>query len=166
MAQGAAALFDALPGYLRANSVSIPAVAGGNWKVALCSDPITALLVSELSPALNISTNINEVSGSGYTAKGIALTLLNTDTGGKVTFKLDTGTHTGGKITWSKTAGGPTNIKSAVVFDEDSTTDLAVCFVDMTADSGTTPASMVAADVSITFTDGGVAGAVFTVERT
>ena len=163
MAQGAANVFHAFGGYLRDKVISMPSGAGINWKCALISDPISALLVSENTPELDMSANINEVpAGGGYVAKGIPLTLANTDVGGLITMKLNTTTHPGGKITWTKGVGSPTNIKTAVIFDEDSVTDKCICFIDMTTD-GVTPASLVAADVSITFTNDAVAGGILTI---
>ena len=157
MAQGTTEAFEALAGYLRDKDVDI---AGGTWKCALLSDPITALLDSETTPALG-STNCNEVTaGGGYTAKGIALTLDNTDAGGVVTMKLNTTTHADGKITWTAAAGSPTDIKSALIYDDAATTpaDAAAWFADLTADGGTTPISLVAGNVSITFGSGGNPG--------
>ena len=162
MTQGTAEAFEAFSGYLRDKDVDI---AGGTWKVALLTDPITALVDSETNPALG-STNCTEVSaGGGYTAKGIALTLDNSDSGGVVTMKLNTTTHTGGKITWTAAAGSPVNIKSAIVYDDAATspTDAAVWFADLTVDGGTTAISLVGADVEITFGSGAAAGDIMTI---
>lgn len=159
MAQGAAEVFEAFAGYLRDKDVDI---AGGTWKCALLTDPITSLLDSETNPALG-STNCTEVSGGSYAA--IALTMDNTDAGGVVTLKLNTTTHAAGKITFPQDASGPTDIKSAIVYDDAATSpvDAAIVFIDMTADGGTTPISLIADDVSITFAHGGVTGAITTV---
>ena len=160
MAQGATEVFEALAGYLRDKDIDL---ASGTWKCALLSDPITALVDSETAPALG-STNCNEVSaGGGYSAGGIALTMANTDTGGVVALKLNTGTHADGKISWTSGASSPTNIKSALVFDDAATTpvDAAAVFIDMTVDGGVTPISLVLANISITFGSGGNAGEIF-----
>jgi len=166
MAQGSHTVFHATAGYLRDKDVDI---AGGTWKAALLTNPITSLLNSETNPALG-STNATEVTqGGGYTTKGIALTMANTDTGGVVTLKLNTSTHPSGKITWTSSASGdPDDIKSMIVYDDAATspTDAAVIFFDMTADGGTTAISLLAGDVSFTFGSGGVAGAILTVTVT
>ena len=162
MAAGDAEVFEAFAGYLRDKDVDI---AGGTWKVALVTEPITTLVDSQAAPAL-AGTNVTEVTaGGGYTAKGIALTMANTDTGGVVTLKLNTGTHTDGKITWTAQAGSPTDIKTAVVFDDAATSpvDACIAFIDMTPDGGTSPISLVAGDVTITFNHGSVTGAITTI---
>lgn len=161
MAQGDAEVFEALAGYLRDKDINI---AGANWKCALLTNSVATLLDSETNPALG-STNCTEVSNGGGYTDGIALTMDNTDTGGVVTLKLNTTSHPTGKITWSGGAGGPTNIKSAIIYDDAATTpvDAAVCFIDVTTDGGTTAVSLVADDVSITFANGAVTGAILTV---
>jgi hypothetical protein len=163
MAKGTLLVFDATPGYLRDKDVDI---ASGSWKCALISDPVTSLLVSETGPALG-STNINEVTAGGaYTAGGQALTLNNSDSGGVVTMKLNTTTHTGGKISWARTAGSPTNIKSAVIYDDNATTPVnaAICYIDLTEDGGTTAIDLSARDIEITFGTGGSAGDILNIQ--
>ena len=158
MAQGTAEVFEATAGYYRDKDVDFASVS---WKCALLTNPVTSLLDSETNPALG-SPNCTEVTGGGgYTAKGIALPMSNTDTGGVATLKTSV---TDGKITWTKAAGSPTDIKSAIVYDDAATTpdDKAVWFVDMTSDNGVTPVSLVADDVFITFGSGGVVGAILT----
>ncbi len=159
MAKGSLLVFDATSGYLRDKDVDIE---GSSWKCALISNSIASLLVSETNPALG-STNITQVSnGGGYTTGGIALTLDNSDSGGTVTMKLNTSTHTDGKISWSKAASSPTNIKTAVVYDDSAGTpiDAAICYIDMTEDGGTTAVNLVSVDIDITFgtdaTDGDI----------
>jgi hypothetical protein len=163
MAKGDLLVFDATPGYLRDKDVDI---AGGAWKCALISDSVTSLLVSETNPALG-STNINEVTaGGGYTAGGIALTLDNSDSGGVVTMKLNTTTHASGKISWTKTAGSPTNIKTAAIYDDNATTpaNAAICYIDLTEDGGATAIDLSARDIEVTFGTGGSAGDILKIQ--
>lgn len=164
MAQGTFLLFNKFEDYKRDQVVGLE---GGSWKVALCSDPVTSLLVSETNPALG-STNINEVSaGGGYTSGGIALTLASTDTAGLYTFALDTGTHSGGTLAWSSAAGSPTNIKSAVLYDDAATSpaNAAAGYWDMTTDGGTTPLDLTAVDINLNAgANGGNAGEIFVTE--
>lgn len=148
MAQGTFLLFNAINNYRDTGVVDL---LGGTWRVILCSDPVTSLLVSETNPAKG-STNINEVTnGGGYSTGGILITTDNTDTGGVFTFKLNTTTHPSGVLAWTLGAGSPTNIKSAVLYDDAATSpvDAAVGFWDMTEDGGTTALSLVARDINL-----------------
>jgi hypothetical protein len=63
--------------------------------------------------------------------------------------------------TWAGAASSPTDIRAGVVWNSTSTGNLAICFVDMTAD-GSTPLSMVAGQIKITWNVGGG----FTLTRT
>ncbi len=158
MARGSLLVFDATPGYLRDKDIDI---AGGTWKCALISNSVASLLVSETDPAIG-STNITQVTNGGGYSNGIALTLDNSDSGGTVTMKLNTTTHTDGKISWTSSVGSPTNIKTAVVYDDAATTptDAAICYIDMTEDGGTTAVDLASVDIDITFgtdaTDGDI----------
>ncbi len=148
MAQGTFKLFNKFQNYVRGGIVDIN---GGAWRIILCSDSIADLTVTEVNPARG-STNITDFStGGGYTTKGIALTTANTDVTSTFTFGVDTGTHADGIIAWSKAASSPTDIKSAVLYDDNATSpvDAAIGFWDMTEDGGTTALSLVAVDVNL-----------------
>jgi len=162
MARGSLLVFDATPGYLRDKDIDI---AGGTWKCALISNSVASLLVSETNPAL-ASTNITQVTNGGGYTDGIALTLDNSDSDGTVTMKLNTTTHTDGKISWTKAAGSPTNIKTAVVYDDAATTpaNAAICYIDMTEDGGTTAVNLVSVDIDITFGTDATAGDILTIK--
>ena len=151
MAQGAAELFEVAAEYVRDKTVDL---VSGTWKVALVSEPISTIVDSQTSPAL---ADFTEVTGSGYTAGGETLTITAVVANGIMSFK-----HTGGTVTWTKNASGPEDVKTAIVYDDASTTDLAVWFCDMTEDGGVTAISLVADDITLTFGDGGVAGVIFT----
>ena len=57
--------------------------------------------------------------------------------------------------TWAQDGSGPTNIRAALIYNNTDASDKAVGFIDMTTDSGTTPVSMQAGDVSLTFNASG-----------
>ncbi len=160
MAQGTAKIFLKTLDYIREKTVDLDA---GTWQIMFCTDPITALLVGETTPKRN-SGNITEVSaGGGYSAKGIALTMDISESAGLYTFKVNTTTHTDGKISWTKQAGSPTNIKSAVLFDDAATNDECIAFWDMTTNGGTTPLSLVAVSIDLHLGNaGGNNGEMFT----
>ena len=151
MAQGDTELFEIAAEYTRDQAVDY---VSGTWKVALVSEPISTIVDSQTSPAL---ADFTEVTGTNYTAGGETLTITATVVNGIMSFK-----HTGGTITWSQHASGPADVKTAIVYDDDSTTDLAVWFCDMTEDGGATAISLVADDITLTFGDGGEAGVIFT----
>lgn len=160
MAKGTLTVFDALWAYVEA---AVFDFAADQFAVAILSDPITSLLKTESNPALG-STNCNEVSAGGnYSAGGVNLTLANTDSGGTRTIKLDTGVHSSGVITIAQDAAGPTNCKTALVYDKDavSPADAAICFIDLTEDDGTTPVDNSAVPIEITFGSGGNAGEIY-----
>ena len=145
MAQGTFNLFHMFQNYVRGGVVSLDA---GTWKIILCSDSVANLTVSEVNPARN-TTNITEVAnGGGYTTGGVLITAANTSATSTFTFVSDA---TDGIISWSKAAGSPTNIKSAVLMDDDATSpvDAAIGFWDMTEDAGTTAISLVAVDINL-----------------
>ena len=162
MARGSLLVFDATPGYLRDKAIDI---AGGTWKCALISNSVASLLVSETNPAL-ASTNIAQVTNGGGYTDGIALTLDNSDSGGTVTMKLNTSTHTGGKISWTKAVDSPTNIKTAIVYDDaaSSPENAAICYIDMTEDGGTTAVNLDSVDIDITFGTDATAGDILTIK--
>lgn len=147
MAQGTFQLFNMFQNYVRNGVVGIDS---GTWRIILCSNSVSALSASEVNPARG-STNITEVSqGGGYTTGGIELTLANTSASSVFTFAADTGTHTNGTLSWSQAAGSPTNIRTAVLIDDnaDSPVDAALGFWDMT-DDGSTPISLASVDIDL-----------------
>lgn len=117
---------------------------------------ITNTVVPTAADATPDSADYTEVSGTGYTAGGAALTTTYTEAGGVATFK-----HTGGTISWAKNAAGPTNIYYAIIYNATQTgTKDAVAFIDMTSDGGTTPISLQASTINIDL--GGGNGNIFT----
>lgn len=97
-------------------------------------------------------------TGGSYTQGADASNAVSvtwTEAAGVSTFDITT------NISWSAAASSPTDIRAAVVWNGTSTGDQAICFVDMTAD-GSTPISMVAGDITITWNASGC----FTMTRT
>ena len=89
-----------------------------------------------------------QVSGTNYTAGGIALTTSWTESGGTVTFGSSV------NPSWTQSAGAPTNIVAALIYSETAAGEDAIAFIDMTVDGGATPISLVDGDITITFTGG------------
>lgn len=159
MAQGDFNLFNIFPNYVRSSVVDID---NGTWRVILCSDSVSALTVFESQPARG-STNINEVaSGGGYTTGGIQLDVAHVSASSVFTFAAELSAHTDGILSWSKTAGSPTNIKTAVLIDDAATSpaDAALGFWDMTEDGGTTALDLTGVDINLVL--GNNTGNIFT----
>lgn len=156
MAKGTQKVFHAFIGYIENQQI----LFSHQWAVALLTNPVTSLLPTETNPALG-STNCTEVSAGGnYPAGGINLTLNNSLTGGVRTMKLNTSIHAGGKITIAADPAGPTNAKTALVYDKDATSpvDAAAAYIDLTEDNGVTAVDNTAVQIEITFGTGGVLG--------
>jgi hypothetical protein len=113
-------------------------LAADSFKIALIT---TLPTLADPTPALGDYT---EVTGSGYTAGGEALTTTWTETSGAADFK-----HTGGTITWTQDGAGPTNIVAGLIYNTAAGND-AVAFIDFTADGGTTPISLQDGDITWT----------------
>lgn len=161
MAKGTLKVFDALIGYIEDQDIQW----SDSFALALLSNPITSLLVTETNPALG-STNCTEVAAGGnYTAGGVDLTLDNSLSGGVRTVKLNTTTHPSGLITISQDPAGPTNVKTALFYDKDATTpvDAAVAYIDLTENGGITAINNGGQDIEITFDGGGTPGVILTV---
>jgi len=88
----------------------------------------------------------NEVSGTGYTAGGYALTGSGVSEADGVTTFDDTG-----NVTWSQNGAGPTDIYWAVLYNDTAAADQAVGFLDMGG-----PVSLVDGDVTITWNASGI----------
>jgi hypothetical protein len=140
MAQGTLTLFDK-------TSISIGDglfdLDQGTWKVALITNG-TVAAATDASPVLATYTQVS--GGTSYTAGGEAITVTWTRSGNTTTFKV-----TSGATTWTQDGSGPTNIYQALVYCDSNTNDDCIGFMDMTADGGTTPISLQAGDVTITW---------------
>ena len=98
--------------------------------------------------ATNLSTS--EVSGTNYTAGGNATANPTyTELAGTAKWDADD------PATWIQNAGGPTDIKTAVIYNDTDAGKRAIGFIDMTAD-GTTAISLVDGDIALAFGSGGI----------
>ena len=102
--------------------------------------------------------DFTEVSGTGYTAGGEALTITVDESSNVIRIR-----HTGGTITWSQNGAGPTDVYYGIIYNDSAAADQAIQFVDFTADNGVTPASLQTAD--ITFTPEATASRLLTLQR-
>lgn len=117
------------------------------------SDTLNLALIDDtLAPTAADATprwadySANEVSGTGYTAGGAALTgVTYTEADGVATLD-DTG-----NVTWSQNGAGPTDIYYAVLYNDDASNDEAICFIDMGG-----PVSLVDGDVTVTWNASGI----------
>jgi hypothetical protein len=178
MAKGTLTVFNDVAGWLMETG-SVNAfqwLSSGNWKLALISDGVNNLTATEQNPWFNPggtgSTNITEVAAGGsYTSGGQVLSTLpsaaaeDTASDGIVVFRLNTATHTNGLVQWAQDNAGPTNIKTAVLYDNN--TDFTpsrpgVAFIDLTEDGGSTAVSLASSGIDITFGTGGTAGDILT----
>ncbi len=120
------------------------------------NDIFSVILITTL-PTLGAASpdraDFTEVSaGGGYSAGGIALTGVTwVEAAGVSTFDSSM------TPLWTAAAGSPTNIVAAlIVNDTHAGSNDAVAFIDMTTDGGSTPISLVAGNISITFNAGGL----------
>ena len=113
------------------------------------------LITNGVVPAANSATpdsaDFTEVTGTGYSAGGVSVTATWLEVGGTATFA------TTSAASWTQNGAGPANIYYGIIYNTThaGTTD-AIGFIDMTADAGTTPISLIDGDITIN------AGNVFT----
>lgn len=119
----------------------------GNGAHNLASDAFSILLTSSTPTAADLtpdSADYAEVSGSGYTAGGGTATVTYTEAGGTATFALAS------PVAWTQNGAGPSNIRYGIVYNTTHAgTNDAVGFIDMTADAGTTPISLINGNITI-----------------
>ena len=111
------------------------------------------ILITTLPTAADVtpdSTDYTECTVAGNYAGAVALTSTWLESGGTVTFDA------ADPAPWTAAAGSPTDIKAALIYSETAVGEDALCFIDMTADGGTTAISMIAGDISITFNASGL----------
>lgn len=146
MAQGDLTLFNELSLELMSSTHNL--ASGGNTiRVALITTLPTA---SQTTPTLS---DFTEVSGAGYTAGGedIGTNQSVTVVSGS-TYRYDSTTNP----SWSQNGSGPTNVIAALIYNDTDASDKAMGFVDMTTDNGTTPISLQAGNISITWNASGI----------
>lgn len=111
------------------------------WKLALITNAVVPT-ASDATPTLGDYTECS--AGGGYSANGE--TIANqawAESGGTSTFDAD-------DVTWTKTAGSPTDIYYALLYNS-SAGNRALLAVDMGG-----PASMVAGNVSVSWNASGI----------
>lgn len=127
-------------------------IANGLIDLSNASD-FSCMLITTLptvGQATPDSADFTEVSGGGYTAGGVALTTTWNESAGTVTFDSSV------NPSWSQNGTGPTNIVAALIYSETAVGEDALCFIDMTTDGGSTPLSLQAGDITLTFNASGV----------
>lgn len=145
MAQGDLSIFNE---YTLASMSAVHnlAAAGDVIKVAIIT---TLPTVSDVTPTLGDYT---EVVGTGYTAGGIDI-----QTGQSLTvvsgaqYKYDSSVNPA----WSQNGSGFTDGVAALIYNS-SKTNQAIGYVDLTVDGGTTPVSLVAGNISVTWNASGI----------
>ena len=116
------------------------------FKVALIDNTDTEPVAGTATPEWGASFSGNEVSGTGYSAGGTALTGTVTSEADGVTTFDDTG-----NVTWSQNGAGPTNIYWAILYNDSADSKECVGFLDMGG-----PVSLQDGDVSITWNASGI----------
>ena len=148
MAQGDLTLFDEYSLELLSGTHN-HASSGDDFKVALIT---TLPLASTSNPDL---ASFTEVTGTGYTAGGESILAGQSVTNvSGATYKWDSTDNP----SWTQNGSGPTNIVAALIYNDTDTSgpDKAVGFIDMTTDGGSTPISLQAGNVSITWNASGI----------
>jgi len=134
MAQGDNSLFDAFSQEIGDGTFDMDTDA---FSLKLIT---TLPVVTQTTPTLSDFTEVT--NGGGYTTGGIALTETWSRSGATTTFDDSV------NPSWTAAAGSPTNIVAALVVNA---SDNALGFVDMTTDGGSTPISLVAGDITVTW---------------
>lgn len=151
MAQGTLQVFDeAGLNSVDADNLFDPA---DTFKVMLITQQVGGTPTITKSDATPDSADYTEVSGTNYTAGGEALTTPSlTEAAGVTTFD-DTGAAS---VSWTQHASGPTNIKTALLYNSTHAgTNDAIAFIDMTTD-GTTAISLADGDITLTWGASGI----------
>lgn len=140
MAQGTFTLFEEFRKTIADGSHDLDS---DSFKVMLIDDT-TIAVAATASPD---SGDFTEVSGTGYTAGGEAITCTYTEAAGVATFAVSSG-----NTVWSQNGAGPTDIEQAIIYNTSHAgTNDAIGFIDMTADAGVTPISLQDGDITITW---------------
>jgi len=116
-------------------------------KVAL----ITNATVPTASTTTPVLADFTEVTGTNYTAGGATVTTPVVTNVSGPTYKFD-----GDNISWTQNGAGPTDIYYAILYNDTQAADMAIAFIDMTVDSGTTPISLAAGNVAINWNASGI----------
>lgn len=145
MAQGDLTLFNEFSNQLLTGEHDLNAT--DTVKVALITNT-TVPTASTASPTLS---DFTQVTGTNYTAGGETINSAATSNVSGSTYKFD-----GDNVSWTQNAGGPTNIYYGIIYNDTNASDMAIGFVDMTTDGGTTPISLAAGNISINWNASGI----------
>jgi len=145
MAQGDLTLFNEFRSQVLTGEHDLNAT--DTIKVALISNS-TVPTASTTTPVL---ADFTEVSGTNYTAGGATIGTPVVSNVSGATYKFD-----GDNVSWTQNAAGPTNIYYAILYNDSHVSDMAFAFIDMTVDSGTTPISLAAGNISINWNASGI----------
>jgi hypothetical protein len=119
---------------------------GDAFKVMLISNQVGGTPTITAADTTPDSSDYTEVTGTGYTAGGESITVTWTEANGTATFQV-----TSGATSWTQNGAGPTDIKTALIYNTTHAgTNDAIGFIDMTTD-GTTAISLVDGDITITW---------------
>ena len=138
MAQGTALLFNE---YSEELARGTHAWATHAYKIALIT---TLPVVTQSTPQLGDYT---ECSGGSYAS--VSATISISRSSAQTTIDVTN------NPVWSQDGSGPTDIVAALIYNNTDAGKKAVGFIDMTVDGGSTPVSMQAGDVSLTFNASG-----------
>ena len=156
MAQGSVTVFDeALPN-LNFGAATTDAAAinvdADSFKIMITTTAIGSIPASTATPQYSDWSGTEATNGGGYTTTGAAATITVSEAGGTLTVAL------GADVVWTSTgSGGETNMRSAILYSDTSTNDLALAVIDLTEDAGTTPIDLNNGDLTIS------AGTLFTI---
>jgi hypothetical protein len=149
MARGDLTIFEEMAVYFGGGMTSQTGMdfesGGDTFKLAMI-DNTTAPTAADTTPIWG-DYSANEVSGTGYTAGGEALTTQTwTEAAGVATFDAD-------DVSWTQNGAGPTDCYWQVLYDDTITNpvDPAVCFVDMAG-----PVSLQDGDITTKWNASGV----------
>jgi hypothetical protein len=145
MAQGDFTLFNEFSTQLLQGEHDLNAT--DTIKVAL----ITNGTVPSASTTTPTFSDFTEVSGTNYTTGGKEVTSPVVAAVSGSTYKFD-----GDNVSWTQNAAGPTDVYYGILYNDTNGTDMAIGFIDMTTDGGTTPISLAAGNISINWNASGI----------
>ncbi len=148
MAQGSVTVFEEflenmVDGNDTTNGINLK---DDTFNLVLVTDDIDTITAGTASPDVSDFTEV--AAGGGYSTGGATATITATEAAGTLTIAIS------GTVTWTSTgSGGAATIRSAILH---STTHIgtsdAVCAIDMTSDSGTTPLDLDDGDINVSGT--------------
>ncbi len=128
----------------------------GEHDLASGADTVKVMLITNGTvPTASTTTprvsDFTEVTGTNYTAGGETVSSSDVTAVSGSTYKFD-----GDDVSWTQDASGPTDIYYGIVYNDTQANDMAIGFIDMTTDSGTTPISLAAGNISINWNASGI----------